>query len=200
MSPKIQAATVVEQRQMRQRQLIDAALSIALESGAANITVAAVAKRAGLARSSMYEYFSSSADLIADLVIEELALYQKRLAYAVRETQDPYQHIELWIAEALQYVVDGRHMLIKSLNAATIPEFRRDEISQGHRNLMTTISAPLQDIGLTDIRGAMSYLQNTIEAASVRIESGSDFELEIRSAQIYAIAGLRALSGAGVTL
>jgi AcrR family transcriptional regulator len=200
MSPKIQAATVVEQRQMRQRQLIDAALSIALESGAANITVAAVAKKAGLARSSMYEYFSSSADLIADLVIEELALYQKRLAHAVKGTEDPYQHIELWIAAALQYVVDGRHMLIKSLNAATIPEFRRDEISQGHRNLMTTISAPLQEIGLTDIRGAMSYLQNTIEAASVRIESGSDSELEIRNAQVYAIAGLRALSGAGVTL
>jgi AcrR family transcriptional regulator len=194
MSPKIQEATVVEQRQMRQRQLIDAALSIALESGAANITVAAVAKRAGLARSSMYEYFSSSADLIADLVIEELALYQKRLAQAVKGTEDPYQHIELWIAEALQYVVDGRHMLIKSLNAAAIPDFRRDEISQGHRNLMTTISAPLQEIGLTDIRGAMSYLQNTIEAASVRIESGSDSELEIRSAQIYAIAGLRALA------
>jgi len=200
MSPKIQAATVIEQRQMRQRQLIDAALAIALESGAANITVAAVAKRAGLARSSMYEYFSSSADLIADLVIEELALYQKRLAQAVKGTEDPYQHIELWIAEALQYVVDGRHMLIKSLNAAAIPDFRRDEISQGHRNLMTTISAPLQEIGLTDIRGAMSYLQNTIEAASVRIESGSDSEIEIRSAQIYAIAGLRALSGAGVTL
>lgn len=200
MSPKIQAATVIEQRQMRQRQLIDAALAIALESGAANITVAAVAKRAGLARSSMYEYFSSSADLIADLVIEELALYQKRLAQAVKGTEDPYQHIELWIAEALQYVVDGRHMLIKSLNAAANPDFRRDEISQGHRNLMTTISAPLQEIGLTDIRGAMSYLQNTIEAASVRIESGSDSELEIRSAQIYAIAGLRALSGAGVTL
>jgi len=200
MSPRIQAATIVEQRQMRQRQLIDAALAIAMESGAANITVAAVAKRAGLARSSMYEYFSSSADLIADLVIEELALYQKRLAHAVKGTEDPYQHIELWIAAALQYVVDGRHMLIKSLNAAAIPDFRRDEISQGHRNLMTTISAPLQDIGLTDIRGAMSYLQNTIEAASVRIESGSDSELEIRSAQIYAIAGLRALSGAGVTL
>ena len=194
MSPKIQAATIVEQRAMRQRQLIDAALAFALESGAASITVGAVAQRAGLARSSIYEYFSSSADLIADLVIEELALYQKRLSQAVIGTQDPYQHIELWIAEALQYVVDGRHMLIKSLNAATIPEFRRDEISQGHRNLMTTISAPLQEIGLTDIRGAMSYLQNTIEAASVRIESGSDAEIEIRSAQIYAVAGLRALA------
>jgi AcrR family transcriptional regulator len=194
MSPKIQAETVVEQRQLRQRQLIDAALAIALESGASSITVAAVAEKAGMARSSIYEYFSSSADLVADLVMEELALYQNRLAKAVIGTSDPYEYVELWIAEALQYVVDGRHMLIKSLNMASIPEFRREEISQGHRNLMVTISSPLQEMGLKDIRAAMSYLQNIIEAASVRIESGNNPEVETRNAQIFAVAGLRALS------
>lgn len=200
MSPKIQAETVVEQRQLRQRQLIDAALAIALESGASSITVAAVAEKAGMARSSIYEYFSSSADLVADLVMEELALYQNRLAKAVIGTSDPYEYVELWIAEALQYVVDGRHMLIKSLNMASIPEFRRDEISQGHRNLMVTISSPLQEMGLKDIRAAMSYLQNIIEAASVRIESGNNPEVETRNAQIFAVAGLRALSTADITL
>ena len=200
MSPKIQAETVVEQRQLRQRQLIDAALAIALESGASSITVAAVAEKAGMARSSIYEYFSSSADLVADLVMEELALYQNQLAKAVIGTSDPYEYVELWIAEALQYVVDGRHMLIKSLNMASIPEFRRDEISQGHRNLMVTISSPLQEMGLKDIRAAMSYLQNIIEAASVRIESGNNPEVETRNAQIFAIAGLRALSTADITL
>jgi len=200
MSPKIQAETVVEQRQLRQRQLIDAALTIALESGASSITVAAVAEKAGMARSSIYEYFSSSADLVADLVMEELALYQNRLAKAVIGTSDPYEYVELWIAEALQYVVDGRHMLIKSLNMASIPEFRRDEISQGHRNLMVTISSPLQEMGLKDIRAAMSYLQNIIEAASVRIESGNNPEVETRNAQIFAVAGLRALSTADITL
>jgi len=200
MPPKIQAETVVEQRQLRQRQLIDAALAIALESGASSITVAAVAEKAGMARSSIYEYFSSSADLVADLVMEELVLYQNRLAKAVIGTSDPYEYVELWIAEALQYVVDGRHMLIKSLNMASIPEFRRDEISQGHRNLMVTISSPLQDMGLKDIRAAMSYLQNIIEAASVRIESGNNPEVETRNAQIFAVAGLRALSTADITL
>lgn len=194
MSPKIQAETIAAQRQLRQRQLIDAALSIALESGAASITVAAVAEKAGMARSSIYEYFSSSADLVADLVMEELALYQGRLSQAVTGIEDPYQYVELWIAEALQYVVDGRHMLIKSLNMASIPEFRRDEISQGHRNLMVTISAPLQEMGLVHIRAAMSYLQNIIDAASVRIESGNNPEIETRNAQIFAMAGLRALS------
>jgi len=197
MSPKIQAETIAEQRQIRQRQIIDAALAIALESGAPDISVAAVAKRAGVARSSVYEYFSSSADLIADLVMEELTYYQQRLLRAVANTEDPYRYLELWIAEALQYVVDGRHMLIKSLNSATVPDFRRDEISQGHRNLMATISQPLQTIGVTDIRAAMTYLQNTIQAASTRIESGHDAQAEIRSAQIYSLAGLRALADAG---
>ena len=83
MSPKIQEATIREQRQMRQRQLMDAALSLAMEDGVGSVTVSAVAKRAGLARSSIYEYFASSADLIADLVMEEMAYYNQRLLKAV---------------------------------------------------------------------------------------------------------------------
>ena len=194
MSPKIQARTILEQRKMRQSQIIDAALSIALKDGASSITVAAVAKKAGIARSSVYEYFSSSADLVADLVMEELSIYQERLMTAVKDVQDPYRYIELWIAEALEYVIDGRHLLVKSLNSAAIPEFRRGEIAQGHRNLMASIAAPLKQMGLEDIRGAMSYLQNTIDVAATRIESGHESALEIRNAQKYSLAGLRALA------
>jgi len=191
--PKIQAATVVEQRQMRQRQLMDAALSLALEGGVDAITVSAVAKRAGLSRSSIYEYFSSSADLVADLVVEEMAHYNSRLLIAVGNVEEPYEYIELWIAEALQYIIDGRHMLVKSLNIANTPSYRKSDIAQGHKNLMATIIKPLEIIGLSDLGMALAYLQNTIEAAAVRIESGNEATLEIASAQKYAIAGLRAL-------
>ena len=193
MVPKIQAATVVEQRQMRQRQLMDAALSLALEGGVDAITVSAVAKRAGLSRSSIYEYFSSSADLVADLVVEEMAHYSSRLLIAVGNVEEPYEYIELWIAEALQYIIDGRHMLVKSLNIANTPSYRKSDIAQGHKNLMATIIKPLEIIGLSDLGMALAYLQNTIEAAAVRIESGNEATLEIASAQKYAIAGLRAL-------
>ena len=193
MVPKIQAATVVEQRQMRQRQLMDAALSLALEGGVDAITVSAVAKRAGLSRSSIYEYFSSSADLVADLVVEEMAHYNSRLLIAVGNVEEPYEYIELWIAEALQYITDGRHMLVKSLNIANTPSYRKSDIAQGHKNLMATIIKPLEIIGLSDLGMALAYLQNTIEAAAVRIESGNEATLEIASAQKYAIAGLRAL-------
>lgn len=193
MAPKIQEATIVEQRKMRQRQLMDAALSLAIEGGVDSVTVSAVAKKAGLSRSSIYEYFSSSADLIADLIMEEMAHYNQSLLKAVGDVADPYLYIELWIAQALQYVVDGRHLLIKSLNSVSTPNFRKSDIALGHKKLMATITKPLTGIGLDDLALGLAYLQNTIDAASVRIESGNDSALEIRYAQKYAVAGLQAL-------
>ncbi len=193
MGPRIQEATIAEQRKMRQRQLMDAALSLAIEGGIDSVTVSAVAKKAGLSRSSIYEYFSSSADLIADLIMEEMAYYNQRLLKAVNHVEDPYIYIELWIAEALQYVVDGRHLLVKSLNSVSTPNFRKSDIAQGHKQLMATITKPLGNIGLDNLALGLTYLQNTIDAASVRIESGNNPELEILYAQKYAVAGLQAL-------
>jgi AcrR family transcriptional regulator len=194
MSPRIVEATIGEQRAMRQKQIIDAAMSLALESGAPSITVAAVAKRAGISRSLVYEYFSSSADLIADLVLEELDYYKERLTNAVQGVKDPYIYIELWIAEALQYVADGRHLLVKSLNSVAAPDFRKEEISQGHRNLMATIVGPLRMIEIADLGLAISYLQSAIDAAAKRIDAGNEAAPEIQNAQLFAIAGLRALA------
>jgi AcrR family transcriptional regulator len=194
MSPRIVEATIGEQRAMRQKQIIDAAMSLALESGAPSITVAAVAKRAGISRSLVYEYFSSSADLIADLVLEELDYYKERLTNAVQGVKDPYIYIELWIAEALQYVADGRHLLVKSLNSVAAPDFRKEEISQGHRNLMATIVGPLRMIEIADLGLAISYLQSAIDAAAKRIDAGNKAAPEIQNAQLFAIAGLRALA------
>jgi len=194
MSPKIAEATIGEQRAMRQKQIIDAAMSLALESGAPSVTVAAVAKSAGISRSLVYEYFSSSADLIADLVLEELDYYKERLTTAVHGIDDPYTYIELWIAEALQYVADGRHLLVKSLNSVTAPDFRKDEIGQGHRNLMATIINPLKMIEVEDLGLAISYLQSAIDVAAKRIDAGNEAAPEIQNAQLFAIAGLRALA------
>lgn len=194
MSPRIVEATIGEQRAMRQKQIIDAAMSLALESGAPSISVAAVAKRAGISRSLVYEYFSSSADLIADLVLEELDYYKERLTNAVQGVKDPYTYIELWIAEALQYVADGRHLLVKSLNSVAAPDFRKEEISQGHRNLMATIIDPLRMIKIEDLGLAVSYLQSAIDAAAKRIDAGNEAAPEIQNAQLFAIAGLRALA------
>ncbi len=191
--PKIQAPTIVAHRELRRQQLMGAAMELAIEGGAEAITVSAVAQKAGLSRSSIYEYFSSSADLIADLVLEELDYYTARLADAIKDATDPFEKIELWIAEGLRYVEDGRHMLVKSLNTVSTPEFRKEEISLGHRRLISPLRQALSETGITEVASAAAFLQSVTDAASVRIDAGNEAELEISNAVSFAIAGLRAL-------
>ena len=191
--PKIQAPTLALHRELRRQQLMSAAMELAIADGAESITVAAVAAKAGLARSSIYEYFASSADLVADLVLEELDYYTRRLSEAVADASDPYLRIELWITESLRYVADGRHMLVKSLNTINTPDERKDEIVMGHRRMMAPLQDSLVGTGISNIRAAAALFASVTDAASVRIDAGNDAELEIQSAVAFALAGLRAL-------
>jgi len=192
--PKIQAPTVAQHRELRRQQLMDAAMELALSSGADSISVASVAAKAGLARSSIYEYFASSADLVADLVIEELDYFTHRLADAIGDQTDPILRIELWMTESLHYVADGRHMLIKSLNTISTPLDRREEIALGHRRMMAPLLDALNKVGVSNVQIAASLLSSIADAATIRIESGNDAELETRSAVTFALAGIRALA------
>lgn len=192
--PKIQAPNLALHRERRRQQLMSAAMELALAGGAESITVAAVAAKAGLARSSIYEYFASSADLVTDLVIEELESYTQQLAKAVSGVEEPFLRIELWISESLRYVADGRHMLVKSLNTISTPDERKDEILMGHRRMMAPLQQSLLQTGITDVRGAAALLASVTDAASMRIDAGNDAELEIQKAVTFALAGLRALA------
>lgn len=193
MVPRIQANSILENRELRRQQLVSAALSLAMSKGAEAITISAVAKLAGLSRASVYEYFSSSADLITDLIIEEMDLYAHRLDNAMKSSTEPFEKIELWIREALLYVADGRHMLVKSLGTVTTPEFRREEVAQGHRKLMSTFIAPLNEIGFENPMAAAALLQSIIDATAIRIDSGNSVEAEIQQAIKFSLAGLHAL-------
>lgn len=196
MVPKIIGKTVEENRELRREQLISAALEIARSSGPTSVSVSAVAHKAGLSRASFYEYFSSSADLLTDLLIDELNSYTEVLLRETSKSDDPFEQIERWIRAALHYASDGRHMLAKSLATVTPPEFRREEVAIGHRQLLATILAPLERIGLDKSGPAMAFVRGTVDTASVRIDAGLDPEREIQQAVNYTLAGLRALVNA----
>jgi AcrR family transcriptional regulator len=191
--PKIVTETLAQHRDWRRGQLIEAAAAIALESGGAAVTVAAVAARAGLSRTSVYEYFASSADLAADLVIEELKLFADELAQISAEGTTSIESIDLWIAGSLQYIADGRHLLAKALNAIDLPRNRSAAIGAAHGALLAPLRTRLEELGVRDVNFALSLIQSTTDGASRRIERGDDAESVISSTREFCIAGLKAL-------
>ena len=191
--PRINTSNLVEQREWRRSQLISAAAAIALESGSEAITVSAVAQRAGLARTSVYEYFGSSAELVADLIIEELNAFTDILVEAVEPAKVPEEAIANWINSALQYIADGRHLLAKALSATSLPVNRSAEIGAAHRSLLAPLSSALTEIGVRDLNYALSMIQSLTDAATKRIENGNSAEIEISKTTAFCIAGLRTL-------
>jgi AcrR family transcriptional regulator len=192
--PRISTATLAQHRDWRRSQLIDAAAAIALESGGSAVTVAAVAARAGLSRTSVYEYFASSADLAADLVIEELNSFAQELKEISAAGQTPAEAIDLWIEGSLQYIADGRHLLAKALNAIDLPRNRGAAIGMAHKALLAPLRSKLEELGISDINFALTLIQSTTDGASRRIESGDDAELVMKTTREFCIAGLTALA------
>lgn len=188
--PRINTTNLVNQREWRRSQLINAAAAIALESGSEAITVSAVAQRAGLARTSVYEYFGSSAELVADLIIEELSAFTDILVAAVAPASAPEEAIANWIDSALQYIADGRHLLAKALSATSLPINRSAEIGSAHRALLAPLTTALTEIGVQDLNYALSMIQSLTDAATKRIENGNDAESEIVKTSAFCIAGL----------
>jgi AcrR family transcriptional regulator len=188
--PRIQTPDLASHRDWRRNQLIEAAASIALESGGAAISVAAVAQRAGLSRTSVYEYFGSGSELVADLVIDELNCFATTLNAAVSGCADAQCIVSCWIRGALTYIADGRHLLAKALNSAAKPQSRSHQIGMAHRALMAPLIKAVEELGVKDSQRALIFIQAITDASTKRIESGHDAESEIAYATAFCINGL----------
>jgi len=191
--PKISAPTLVEQRAWRRSQLLDAASAIALENGPTSITVSTVAARAGLSRTSFYEYFSSSSEIVAELITDELNEFTEFLAQKVAAASVPEEAIAAWIEGSLEYVADGRHLLARALSTLELSTERSTQIGIAHRKMLAPLSTPLNQLGVTDVRQALALIHAATESATRRIEAGLDSAREIESTREFLIAGLNAL-------
>jgi hypothetical protein len=99
-----------------------------------------------------------------------------------------------WLQAAMEYVADGRHLLIKSLNTVDAPALRRSEIVAGHRALLSPLYTAMNSMGITDPTLALRFLQGISDAAAAEIESGGDWQAISAQLLPFARAGLQALA------
>ena len=186
--PKIDAPSLAEHREQRRDALVEAAATVMRESGM--VTMAAVAERTGLSRSAVYEYYRSAADLIADVLVDELAAWIDHLDAAVRDIADPRERLVTWIRASLDYVADGRHSLVRAAGDATLPPVRRAQVQSLHRELASPVHGALRELGITDADRIASYVWGVVESATRHIEAGRPADDEVDAAIAFALAGV----------
>ncbi|WP_030277265.1 TetR/AcrR family transcriptional regulator [Streptomyces sp. NRRL B-24484] len=172
--PKISAATVAEHRAQQRAALIQAAVDVLVEQGAAAVTPAAVGARAGLARSSFYQYFPSAAALLAAIVEEAFTTADTATTQALADIHEPAQRLDAFIRTELHLAAQGAHRPAKALMQADLPPECLARVHELHHRHY----APLQ-AAITAMTGEASELTGqlvggTVQAAMTAIEHGAD--------------------------
>jgi AcrR family transcriptional regulator len=178
--PKIAAATVAENREQRKDALLRAAATLIQRGG--SFTVAEVAKEVGLSRTAVYEYYSSAAELIADVLIDELTAWSQSLAAQTDPAASPVDRTHAWITGVLTYVVDGRHALLRSAGSIELPESRREGVQALHLAVISPLVDTLAAAGSMDSVRDARFVWGVVDVAIHRIEAGEcEPQQEIRA-------------------
>lgn len=187
--PKISAATVAEHREQRRAQLLEAAAVLIVRDS--TFTVAQVAAEVGLSRSAVYEYYSSAADLIADVLVDELAEWASSLERVTSTVDDPVARVTAWTTAVLHYAAAGRHALVRAAGAIDLPPARRAEVQSMHRSLIAPLHEALAAMGDVDPGQLARYVWGVVEVSIARIESGEcDTDHEIATVLEFVHGGL----------
>lgn len=81
--PSFQRAREPEQKEQRRQALLQAAASLLSEAGLEAVTLSAIAREAGLAKSNVYRYFESREQILLELLVEDEQAWVGELEHAL---------------------------------------------------------------------------------------------------------------------
>ncbi|MEV0677710.1 helix-turn-helix domain-containing protein [Actinosynnema sp. NPDC050436] len=170
--PRISADTVAQHRANRLRDLLAAGRAIVAEEGPDALTLAALARRVGLSRPSLYEYFRSREELVAAIVTDELPDQARRLASAVHAVDGVPAKVEAYLRTVLEIIVDGSHGAVVALSAHALPEASRRQIRAEHEKLLAPLVGVLVEARVPQPGLRALLIHGSVEAAARTVRPG----------------------------
>ena len=173
--PRISAATVAEHRAAQRRSLLDAAHAI-IEATGEGPAMSEVADRAGLARSSVYQYFSSRADLLNAMVQDVFPRWTERVTSAMQREVTPGRRILAYALANVQLVDEGAHAIGTALATLAPGEELDEQAGRMHRQIQEPLHATLVQLGVDDADSVAELINGVVHAATRLLESGQSLE------------------------
>jgi len=171
--PKIRAATLAEHRQLQRDALLEAARALLTEGGMEALSFPNLARRTGLARSSVYEYFGSRAAVVAELCAVDFPAWAAEVAEAVAAQGSPRDRVEAYVRAQLALAGDPRHRAVAAISAGELDDTARERIRASHGLLVELVVTALADLGHRQPGLTAVLVQGVVEAAVKRLEIGA---------------------------
>jgi AcrR family transcriptional regulator len=168
--PKISAPTVAEHRARQYERLVRAAREVFVAAGPKAVTPAAIAERVGLARSSVYEYFSSTDDLLAAVLKVGFEQWAEQVRQDVERVRDPRARVEAYVRRTLQLVAEGAHLPLVDLGRLIRDPGASPDLAAAHEALVAPLRSALAELEVAEPDLTAALLQGIVDAATRRID------------------------------
>jgi AcrR family transcriptional regulator len=175
--PRITAPTVAEHRARRRQALLAAALDLLVEQGVGAVTPAAVGAATGLARSSVYQYFASTDDLLQAAVEGAFPPAQDAVLAAMAHARTPREQVEVYLTATMRLATGRAHRAAAAIAESDLPEPCRARLQELHRHQATPLVQALTDLGATEPVLTAQLLGGLVEAARRAIDGGEPVDV-----------------------
>ncbi|WP_134772001.1 TetR/AcrR family transcriptional regulator [Ornithinimicrobium flavum] len=194
--PRITEATVAEHHSARERQLLDAAHTILLETGRAP-TMAQVAARAGLARSSVYQYFASTPVLLQAMVRDIYPRWTAHVAEVMDAAPTDADRVLAYAVASVELVARGAHAVAGALVSVIPTDDPGEQAARMHQEVQEPLVRTLETLGVESPREVSELVNGVVHAATRLLESGTDLPAVL--AQLAVVLGplVSELGGSG---
>ncbi|WP_374928161.1 TetR/AcrR family transcriptional regulator [Kytococcus sedentarius] len=181
--PRINEPTVAEHRAARERALLDAAHELLMETGEAP-SLSQVAQRAGLARTSIYQYFTSKQELLQAMVRDIYPRWTERISGAMRQAPTEADRIMAYAAANVALVDEGAHAVGSALAALAPGEELDEQAARMHRELQEPLVQTLAGLGVESPDAVAELVNAVVHGATRLLESGGTLEAALQHLEV----------------
>jgi AcrR family transcriptional regulator len=171
--PKIDAPTVAEHNQQRRTALLAAATTLLAQHGLDGVSLAAVGAAAGLARSSVYQYYDSTPALIAAVVEDVMPRTGAQLARAMAKAATPGERIDAFVRSTLSTATDPAHRSIHALEGSALPPECLARVAELHEQQYAPLLAALVELKVPQPHLTMQMVLAIVTTAARAIIAGA---------------------------
>lgn len=171
--PRIKAGSIAAHKALTRRQILDATRQLLAETGSADLNLADLAAVAGIARTTIYEYFRDRDDLIASLVEDALPGVVSELIGSIDAGRPADQRLLDLAESVVEFVATDPVLgLILHREVPRLSATAQDRIRLAHGDLSVAMAITFQeavDAGhfrpmASDLAGRL--IQDTIMSAA----------------------------------
>lgn len=172
--PKISAPTIVEHRASQRAALLRAGEEALVATGLSSVTPRSVTERAGLARSSFYDYFSTRDDLLVAIAIDAIERWDVEIEERLSDVEPGLPELRAFIDATMAMTAEGRHAIAGALRDADLSPSSYDDVMTLHDALLRPVVRVLGDLGLEASTSTVMLVQGVLGAGVQLVTHGVD--------------------------